>query len=732
MDLSGGNGNTGNGGGAGYLYIDCYGAEGINVGQSGMIDTRFIYPDNPPIKLGIVAMDVCSNLTVDCYATQGGAQAAVADGGYYLVFSDANLYLRDSVGSDQVVTGIHIRSGCTLTLGLNYNYGGNTGCDYAYVYVPDDIKIEGALKTKDLLNGGNPIGGALTPDVRHGEGSANDIDKGGLELSCNNLLITTLGSIDLSGTDATVANTRGGDGGWTWLYTYGAFIHGTINSTGGNGLGTGIGGDGAAYWGGTDEIYIWSDGLIVNTATLDASGGNGSTGGDAGYVYLDAYTNICNTGTLKSNGGTGTTGDGGDGNAFYFNSDYGSICNSGKIEGNGGNSTDGDGGNAFEVYMEAGDYGYIGQILNSGSIEASGGSSTNGAGGHGAYAYWETYGADIISIGSIDLSGGNAPAGTAGDGGDMDFYPYEGYDEGYGEYTPAGSVVLAGNINLSGGDGDTGGSGGYVYIDATHYDLEYHENPYGVYLYGYATISCAGGDGDSGGSASFIYILTYNYVETDDNYRAPGPISVAANLDLHGGIGNGATGTGGDGSYYYVETYENETYFNETSTFAHVGNVNVSGGNGGSSGGDAGWVYLYGWADVSFEGNVNGSGGDGTGTNASGGEGIDDFELYSSFNVRFVGALDASGGAATGTGTGGTGGEAYLYAGGQVYSRAAYNAGGGDANLSTGTGGNGGYIDLFSEMFPTSHSGAVDVCGGVGNTEGSEGTFRIDWTYYTP
>ena len=82
---------------------------------------------------------------------------------------------------------------------------------------------------------------------------------------------------------------------------------------GGDGLGTGIAGWGAIRAGLTNGIYIYvSDGILVcSGGTLDASGGDGSTGGDAGYVELDAYTFLYNTADLIANGGDGwTTMDG--------------------------------------------------------------------------------------------------------------------------------------------------------------------------------------------------------------------------------------------------------------------------------------------------------------------------------------------------------------------------------------------------------------------------------------
>jgi len=742
IDLSGGNSNTGLGGAGGTFDTYIYGTRGIEIGTRGTIDTRFSFPADPPVAFGAEALVATSSLTIGVWDTVANGRAAVADDEYFMAITSTLIYRRIDASSEATVTGIDVRAGVTLALGLNSSQGGATGQDTAYVSVSNDIRVAGTLAVKSLDTGN--VGG-LTVETRHSS-PATSRDSGGLSLDCAGLLVTRTGRIDTSGDDYGASDERGGDGGWFGVVaSYGSvFTHGTVDCSGGDGDGAGEGGHGARGPLDTDDwgLDVYSDAAMLNTGTLDTSGGGagltGAAGGDAGYVELDPYNFCYSTGPIRANGGSGSTGDGGDASYVDFYSYASSAFNSGRIEASGGSSTDGDGGAGGPVGFYVGYDGYIGDIRNSGDIVANGGSSTNGSGGSAALVYMEAYGGDVRSVAAMTLNGGSGAmtgGASGGDGGDFKVWIYEGLDYGWQSYgSRPGDVMICGSIGMSGGDGDTAGAGGNIRLYDEWMTGSYflYENDYGLAMHGYGSVAARGGDGTGGGAGGSVDLLTYSAEAL--SCTPPGPIEVQAALDLSGGDGD-VGGVGGTGGAYRAETSDGPGYgIDESSIFFHTGSVDVSGGDGVTSGGDAGEIYVYGYGLADFLGSVDGLGGSGTGTDAAGGDGTGSagnyFELYSSCNVYYEGTVNISGGSGTGAGAGGQGGELYFYAGGQVISTAHYDASGGDT--ATGAGGGGGYIDIFGEAMTTDHLGSFDVSGGAGGTTGATGAVYIDWIDYTP
>lgn len=734
--LSGGNGDDGTGGDGGSIDLNTYGTKGINIlRKARQLNTSFKLPEEPMVDLGDDPAVIDDDTTVDVYIDQATAQAAVADGGLYTWLNTNQLWIRDSVGGDVVATGLHVRRGRTLTLGLNANAGVNSGQDAGWYIFGSDVVIDGVVTTKDLTTGNLNAGVIEAP-----HGAATVRDKGGLDIRGNTFWVGPSGRIDLSGGDATVAGDRGGDGGGLFLWAdNAAYIHGRLDTTGGMGNGAGIGGDGAVgYNGGMDRLYLESnDGVLVITGLVDASGGKGNEGGDGGYIEPWADTFILNTGVIKTNGGDGTDGDGGDGGGMYLEAYYAGLLSRGDLISNGGNSlgttTANSGGDAGDIDLEAGYGEYMAQLLLSGRIQADGGDSKLGDGGDGGDIYLYNYGSgDIVVEARVSAAGGDGEGALSfgGDAGDLDVYAYSETDYGYGEEAKSGDIVIGANLDFTGGDGDNGGDGGDLYFDADDYGDEIAPTN-GIFLYGYDLIRAEGGDGADGGDGGEFDAETEDAYSMDQYIRV-GSIINQASFFAPGG--KGTNGWGGDGGDFDQEA-EGEAYEDETVSIV-LGNVLLGGGDGSDGGGDGGDFYLYGHELAKLVGNVDVSGGNGLGTNAPGGYG-NDAEFYATYDVIINGNVNANGGNATGTATGGDGGAWWyddgvqIYAGGQAVVRGSLTAKGGNGDRTVGFGGNGGGIDLFSEGLPSLVRN-WNVDGGNANTDGDHGEMWIDWALLTP
>jgi len=747
ISLNGGNGGTGDGGSGGYVEGYCYGTGGI-VFASGVktVDTKFTVPkEEPTPDFGTIKLTVSSNLTLDVYLDTATGNASTNAGDCYLVLSDSSLY-RNATPSVDVVTGLEIEQGATLTLGLNMNWsGGGTGEDSCYIYFDEDIVINGTVTVKDLTTGtvaGNPI------DQRH-TAAAITADKGHLNLECGyNVFMSSTGVIDTSGDDAIVMNARGGDGGGVYIYGSSAvFIHGNIYANGGDGLGTGIGGNGGTHGDWIEGIYFYTDdGMLVSTGDImDVSGGDGSDGGDAGYIELDGYTFLYNTADLIANGGNGSNGDGGYVNGIYLYSYYASLFNSGDMESNGGNATNGDAGSGGYVDIEANVAGAwwasyrITQLFNSGDITVNGGNVTSGSGDGGSANNINLYNygsGDVRNTGEISGNGGNAGSGAGNSGGNgsyLEFYAYKGYDDWYGNYSNKGDILCTGNISLNGGNGDNGGQGGDLYLDNQYYNGDYDMPDYGIYFVGYSDVYANGGSGANGGGDiwwNYLYLYTYSASGVAGvDYTECGPIIFMADFYANGG--DGTNGNGGDSGYVEMVT-DGDAFLGNTACIFN-GDISINGGDGSTGGGDNGdYVYLYGYDYTEFVGDIRACGGDATAGNNDGGDGNNSgIDIISTYDVYISGNIYGWGGDAAGTGDGGDASNdtVEIYAGGQVICNVDFELQGGDA--TTGTGGDSGYIDIFSDWFATKWTGTTwDISAGAGTPAGSKGEVMIDWVYY--
>jgi hypothetical protein len=567
---AGGTGSTGAGGQGGDLYIESSSGGDVEISKDGAL------PKIPSFKwlnpsLGSNPLTVTTNTTV----TPDGSQRVLGDDGA------------------TTATGLWVKAGATLTLEPNYDWDGIAGNETAYLYLDEGVLVEGTIVTGPK-NGAGP-------------------DAAQLYLYATTIVIAKTGRVDTSGDD--VAAGDGGDAGYLRLGADGsAFSEGTLLARGGRGTTSGGSGNGIGLYG------DW--GMAVHTGEMDASGGDASDGqgGGAGWaeVSVDDLGTALNSGTMRARGGNGTTGGGSGGWLYVENYDRGPAYSTGELDGAGGNaSVDGSGGEGGGVYVEA----YGADAVLGGTVSVHGGhgagSGNGGWGGDVDLYNWDTWGENaIVPAGRIvlgadlDVSGGNGVNG--GGGGYVDV---ETGSERPSSEQPQIRFVGFAAIDVSGGHGGSdGGYGGdvevYAYPSAPYAGTQRHGS-----ILNEASITGRGGDATTGSAAGGGYVELSGYGEFDGwdllvVAAEPGSTSNVTNqgeIDVGGGNGVSGAGNGGD---VYLSAYGDVR--NEAS-------LRSNGGNSGSWGGYGGYVELYGDAAVTSDAALFANGG--TGTDGNGGSG---------------------------------------------------------------------------------------------------------------
>ncbi len=430
------------------------------------------------------------------------------------------------------------------------------------------------------------------------------------------------------------------------------------------------------------------------------------------------------TGTVEANGGKGgPAGYGGNGSYVLLYTDLGELNIAGNINANGGDGGYGGGdSDTVDIYN-----GYASPFRNKANISLRGGNSTvDGDGGNGGQLLVNTYGGPLLFAGNFNGRGGDAmgAGSSGGDGSQAVFIVNDSSDYGYGEVIGPSDIEISANMDLSGGDGDSGGNAGNINI-LNNADLSGDVFPPAgrVLLKGYRKFDMSGGDSvaNNGGNAGELAAVTDSaYSSIDDGYVV-GSIMSSVPMDLSGGDGALA---GGQGGYFFMEA-EGETYMRDTdATVArNTADLNLSGGNG-DVGGDSGGFYIYGYNEARNTGDLNLTGGAGT---SQGGAGLfENVEMYSTEDVANLGRIDGNGGNATTDG--GNAFNVSMYAGHRTRNVNSMDASGGDAATN---GGDGGFVDLFSQGAVTWNTASIDVGGGAGVTRGAIGSLFIDLTDMT-
>jgi len=603
--------------------------------------------------------------------------AVPAAGDVYLKSSDSNVYYYDT--SEHIASGLKVQPGKTLTLPANF-YGTQT-----QISLTNAIVINGTVKP--LLDG-------VSLDIRSTDGTAGLIQ---------------IGTVGVVTTKSATASTNGAG------------------------------------------IYLYSAGVTINAGTIDASGSDGTTenGGNAAYsIYFKGATGGYNTGYILGKGGSSTAGAGGSGSYVYLYAYTGTLFNSGIIDNSGGTGATTGGARGYDLQLIAGynDMTYIetsGSVFASGSLTSNSGNSGTGVGGggsgYGGNIYLESYGGKTWSNATISSKGGNSIASSGGGGGGLNIEAYDSNGSGGygGAFVASEGIQLGGNIDLSGGNGATGGGSGgnasFQVGSGAEIALSYMMTGPSIWLKGFKNISLNGGAGTTaGGSGGGMMVASIPLWMIDVvGYAGRAPCGAIFNqvpISVRGGDADTTTGTGGQGGSM-IFTHLMAMSFPPSTTISNSGDLDVSGGVG-NIGGNSGFLAVASIGELTNSGTITARGGAGTTTGGNGATPTQISQtstfpvgvyLWAAGDITNSGVINASGG--TATTTGGNGGEIALEAGGKIRNSASIAVAGGAA---TTTGGNGGRIFLTSETPPTSNSGTLSVTGGTGATPGTNGSTSID------
>lgn len=582
-------------------------------------------------------------------------------------YSDIYLSDGDTAIADVSYTGLSIAADSSLTL------GDNSGCT-ARIRFDNDIENKGTITKAD-----NNCGLHLSSSNYFGTGNlinagtADDEDAGSITISAN-FGINNSGAINTSGFD--VVDNDGGSGG---------------------------------------NINLNADAYILNTGSMDSTGGDGfGDGGDGGYISFSSPVYLENAGTLNSNGGNNTDpiealGNGGDGGGIYLGAEI--VLNnsaSSELSSNGG---DGDtGGYSGDIELEQDND--LGAILNAGNISTNGGNGNTNNGGDGGELYLNTEGALIHSSGELSSTGGNSTDSNGGDGGEVHFFvDYAGED--------SGEIVISGNIDVSGGNSTSndGGDGGEVIIwNDGNNNSDYEQR---IALLGYSSLEFNGGDAGEGGHGG-------GYNDDGIEIRAYDDAPIVNELAINAKGGNSTdedeAGNGGD------------IYFYANGDITNSGAINTNSGEDGYDAGSGGEIDMY-----SDEGTVtNNAALSANSTDAiSYGSDGGNIDLHSdSGPVINTSTLSANGSSAENYG--GNGGYIEMY-GVSLSNSSALRVKGGNATATTvegneeeveAYGGDGGYINLTTQLFtPPTNSGSFTYSAGTGETvNGTEGCAITNFT----
>ena len=330
LDLSGGNAtNNGDGGNGGNLQLEAVGAavratgslvsrggDGAGAGSGGQGGEVSLYTfEGSGSVYGYldVTYGIFFGMSLDL---RGGNGVSGGNGGFVEAYADFN---QNQTESSALASGVQFIGYASLDLSGGKGAGGGTAgylwgfSSGGYTGAEDsngdlnDFAVGSVTNEADVVarggqgtNGNGGIGGSLNLSIDpYDPATGYAYGAPGYARSASNH-----GELDFRGGDGTAA---GGKGGSFSLHDVVSVINtGSINTSGGNG-GTGPGGDG-------DYIEMFTDGLARNTGTWTANGGNSasSAGGDGGDYHYIWGGRVESLGSIFANGGNGATGgDGG-------------------------------------------------------------------------------------------------------------------------------------------------------------------------------------------------------------------------------------------------------------------------------------------------------------------------------------------------------------------------------------------------------------------------------------
>ncbi len=779
IQVKGGDSNKSNGGNSDYYGVQIRSESAIEVKKGGKVDASFSMPANPYVAhLGDNPEKITADLNISSFENmQQVIDANLSAGTPYLMDGDVYLYVADAddnVSNDKAATSLTIESGATVIIEPNIDSDNadsdnndSTGADTVAFQLDNDLVINGTLKTKPVE----------VPAVTLADELGNGADMSALNVYTEGAFIMGKGSlIDTSGEDAVDVNVsmvsadgntsaRGGNGGGVYVngeyyydgwakesadakspearYYYGnsfnlVRIEGTIDVSGGNGLGSGAGGNaghvGNFRFGYNKGVFLGAGQFIMTSSgKIVANGGNGGQGGSGSIVQISAFNDVYNQGTIDTRGGNGSENRGGQGGYIVMYSYEASLFNSADLVsvGGDGNMSAGSGG---QVYL----FSDSGALYNSGNIDASGGVSTSESGGDGARIEIYSENGDLKTSGNLISNGGKGEV-AGGSGGYISIYKYV-RDEVHADT----NLEVSGNLHVNGGDSVTksGGSAGQVYIRYRLYAADYGKLAIGgvLKLLGYDSIDVSGGNGatygENGGN-----VLMDIYTGDEGTYAAPLYLVNEADIIARGGrsMDDTMSSSRNYGGYInmnmgnFHKDYESglgtsQSYLNNS------GNIDVSSSDAVRGSGNAGSVEFESVGKLTNSGSVTGAGGDVNGTDSHAGRGAF-VGMVATNDIANSGNMVLTGGNGEGNNSrGGDGGALQIYSLMQASNSGDIIVNGGNSNGDVDNSDGGVGAISSSNGTSTNSAGSVNVSAGTGGSgdKGSDGMINVDGVDVTP
>lgn len=463
-------------------------------------------------------------------------------------------------------------------------------------------------------------------------------------------------------------------------------------------------------WGGKIELIAQT--AIINQASLRADNGNdmGLLGGD---IILQSEQ-IYNTGLISSS--PGTRGDVGN---VSLLGDSG-VYNSGDIIAGVNFTTN------------------PGDIYNSGNLNSQGVNN-------GQNILFRAQGGDIVNSGNINSSGQNG-----GQGGDINFIATP-----KSTISPiaAGNIKVSGNLISAGGSSNepnvAGGQAGEINFIADVSGSGFfsqnlpliiypHDNiptaTQSISLLGYEFMNNSGGDGIQGGDSGILHIIDDGEVWQNGVFvdAIGGNIDVETHLYSNGGHASVIGRQGGDGGDVFIQAdIDNVVAGQETVTIS--GDINMIGGNSVSviqNGNQDAQLRVFASGTINTQGRIDISASPDIGEQGNGAH----LNLQSQIQSYSDGvvvdesiSLSAGDGALSG---GNVVGGLKIYGASGINLNAGIGVFGGSANpqVANSLGGNGGPLLIGYEVnVPCTYlAGDLDVSGGIGATNGQNGTISAN------
>jgi hypothetical protein len=403
------------------------------------------------------------------------------------------------------------------------------------------------------------------------------------------------------------------------------------------------GGGSSAQWGGDIRVQCWQ--VLTLNMPFDLNGGSSTsaTGGGGGQCEMEGWV-IIGVAAGSADGGDGIDGGGQGGSVYMRGASITGVALDATA--NAGNAQTGGGGSGGSVEINTDGQLCVNVLLDG---EARGGDGTTG--GDGGYVAITGDATQTNSNLVSNVSGGTGTTGSGGFGGST----------GVGIYNELGAELQQVSLTViaNGGNGFTGGSGGFIFVDP---GAGTNNNVTAMVTATGGAAVMGGPPAGDGGRGGFL---------SASNSEGGGSWSMVLTLSgsMIGGMSDGGSGGQGGGVEFVADGNGGWYEVNTQGTFSMRGGNALATGQGGVGGTmyvstDVGKVFESDNFSFDMRGgdSAQGSGGPGAGTGRLGNPGLRMF-CSGSIDLR-GGTIDMSGGqgsTTSGTGTGGTGGEAQFY-----------------------------------------------------------------------